>query len=200
MFDTVEELLKARQPLLEGSTHTASDCLSFTIHPTLPEHFISSPNVEIVPELPPADNKIRYFEDGMMGPLEYFKWPQEYDVKAPWAVAVPGNPDILTHSRQSFFIVDSLGILPKFADARAPWFHIRSTDFIVTDAFPTGEYGRLDDAIISRLRAVVTEILPAVTDCSLKVERPEFASGACQRTDIALALESCQNLDRKSVV
>lgn len=138
------------------------DSKCFTKHPTRSGWYISSPNMEIIPQFPMKDHKIRYFEDGMMGPLEFFKWPQEYDPKCPFAYAAPGNPDLMEFPHQTFPTVDIHNILPSFADDKVTWFHSIGEKFEVTDVFPTGDYGRLHEDVLKRLKDSLLEAVSMV--------------------------------------
>lgn len=159
MFDSDWEVFQARQPPSSSTVKDSEDCLRFTKHPTRETYYISTPNVEIIPQLPRKGSKIQYYEDGMLGSLEFFKWPQEHDKKCSFAFAAPGNPDLLTFKHQSFFLVDTHNAMPQFADSNAPWFHIRVKNFETNVVFPTGQYGRLQADVLDRLQAALLEIV-----------------------------------------
>ncbi|THH21305.1 hypothetical protein EUX98_g8418 [Antrodiella citrinella] len=159
VFDSDWEVFQARQPPSSSTVKQCDDCLRFTKHPTREGYYISTPNVEIIPQLPRKSSKIQYYEDGMLGSLEFFKWPQEHDKKCSFAFATPANPDLLTFKHQSFFIVDTHNALPQFADLNAPWFHIRERNFKTNAVFPTGQYGRLHDDVLNRMQSAVLEIV-----------------------------------------
>ncbi|THH20520.1 hypothetical protein EUX98_g8568 [Antrodiella citrinella] len=114
--------------------------------------------MEFIPELHAIDDRVRYYEDGMMGGLEFFKWPQIHDENARWAMAAPGNLDLMFCSVQTFPLLDHKHILPMYADEKAPWFHIRPLNFTISKAFPSMEFGSLDRGTISRLRAAMLEV------------------------------------------
>ncbi|KAH8073384.1 hypothetical protein BXZ70DRAFT_747619 [Cristinia sonorae] len=158
--------------------------------------FISTPNCEYIPELPRKISRIQYYEDGMMGALEFFKWPQEYDHNAPYAIACPANPDLLYFPTQSFFNEDVKGVLPHFSDKKAPWFHISGKDFVVTDVFPTGEYGRLTDIVLKRIREALLEIINHILDV---MEELNDASGrdTLDAIKYEAAMEACENLQAR---
>ncbi|THH15645.1 hypothetical protein EUX98_g9434 [Antrodiella citrinella] len=176
VFDSDWEVFQARQPPSSSTVKQCDDCLRFTKHPTREGYYISTPNVEIIPQLPRKTSKIQYYEDGMLGSLEFFKWPQEHDKKCSFAFATPANPDLTTFKHQSFFIVDTHNAMPQFADLNAPWFHIREKNFKTNAVFPTGQYGRLHDDVLNRMQAAVLEIV-AFIEKSVKV------SVACLFTD-----------------
>lgn len=125
--------------------------------------------MEIIPQLPLKDSKIRYFEDGMMGSLEFFKWPQEYDAKCPFAFAAPGNSYLTTFPHQSFFTVDIHRVLPTFADEKAPWFHILGEDYEITDESPIAEYGKLRPRVLGRLQDALLELVSMIKKAGKKL-------------------------------
>lgn len=114
--------------------------------------------MEYIPALHGDDDRVRYYEDGMMGGLEFFKWPQIHDENARWAVAAPGNLDLMYCSLQTFPLLDHKHVLPMYADEKAPWFHIRPRNFTIAKAFPSMEFGSLDQETLSRLRAAMLEV------------------------------------------
>ncbi|THH23198.1 hypothetical protein EUX98_g7984, partial [Antrodiella citrinella] len=164
VFDGDWEVFEARRPALAKAkpVRDCADALRFTKHPTRSGYYISTPNVEFIPQLPTKTAKVQYYEDGMLGALEFFKWPQEQDDKCPFAVAAPGNELLLSFPAQSFPVVDSGSVLPQFADVDAPWFHIRGRNFETSAVFPTGHYGRLHEDVLNRLEAAVLEIIGMV--------------------------------------
>ncbi|THH29461.1 hypothetical protein EUX98_g4727 [Antrodiella citrinella] len=114
--------------------------------------------MEFIPEFHSENLRVQYYEDGMLGGLEYFKWPQVYDEKARFAIAAPGNPDLMFSTQQSLPVIDDAHVLPNFADPLAPWTHMRQKNFVISKAFPSGEYGSLDDKTLHRLRAAMLEV------------------------------------------
>ncbi|THH27108.1 hypothetical protein EUX98_g7084 [Antrodiella citrinella] len=162
------EILSARRGTPDRE-FTIYDSKCYTKHPTRRRYYISTPNMEIIPQLPLKDSKIRYFEDGMMGLLEFFKWPQEYDPKCPFAFAAPGNSYLTAFPHQSFFTVDIHGVLPTFADEKAPWFHILGEDYEITDVSPIGEYGRLRHSVLQRLEAALLELASMIKAAGKKL-------------------------------
>ncbi|THH18666.1 hypothetical protein EUX98_g8917 [Antrodiella citrinella] len=91
--------------------------------------------MEFIPEYHSENLRVQYYEDGMLGGLEYFKWPQVYDEKARFAIAAPGNPDLMYSTQQSLPVIDDAHVLPNFVDPLAPWTHMRQKNFIVSKAF-----------------------------------------------------------------
>ena len=124
--------------------------------------WISSPNVEFVPEIPvhAAHEPFGFFADGMLGPFEYLKWPQFFDDLEPHAVASPGNPDLMfSPSVQSLPLVDHRGVLPTFAVASAPWFSFTSNDFTTSVHMPHEDVGFLSERVHVRLREAAEEAI-----------------------------------------
>lgn len=196
MFDSDWEVFQARQPPSPSAVKQFDDCLRFTKHPTRERFFISTPNVEIIPQLPRKTAKIQYYEDGMLGSLEYFKWPQEHDKKCSFAFAAPANPDLTHFKHQSFFLVDTHNAMPQFADPNAAWFHIREKNFGTSAVFPTGQYGRLHDDILARLQGAVLEVvgliektLPVVAGRLRKLGESE-RQGAQERHELCRKLQT----------
>ncbi|KAI0039941.1 hypothetical protein FA95DRAFT_1612178 [Auriscalpium vulgare] len=133
--------------------------------------FISSPNVDFVPDLPSRHltEDFCYYADGMLGPFEHLKWPQAFDVEEPHHIAAPINPFFFRYS-------DALTDCPEYPsraagnavrqdlprrpvpeldvwqDPEAPWtgfphHHWRS------DPFSSKTLGQLSPSATSRLRA-----------------------------------------------
>ena len=103
----------------------------------------------------------------MLGAAEYYKWPQVHDSRAAFALAAPMLPQLKMLLGQSFPLTDDQQVLSEFVDEGAPFFHITSKHFRVTDSFPTGEYGRLVDDTLARMRTSITEILVLATRTAL---------------------------------
>lgn len=193
VFETPEEVIAASSVLDTRRRLIATDCRRVTTHPTERSAWISTPNMDLVPELPPDCATVHFFEDGMMGPWEFNKWPQLYEPKAPYAMACPGNPDILLCPTNTFYVQDMKSVLPKFKDTSLPWTSIRSTDFKVTDAFPVGEYGILSttrlDACSEALEEIVGKV-EIVTEWMGNASMPDEEELATRRH----SLEQAENL------
>lgn len=162
VLQSPEEVIAASSVLDTRRRLIATDCRRVTTHPTERSAWISTPNMDLIPELPPDCPTVRFFEDGMMGPWEFYKWAQLYDPKAPYAIACPGNPDILFCPTNTFHVQDMKSVLPKFKDTALPWTSIRSKDFKVTDAFPVGEFGILSTARLEACSDALEEIVEKV--------------------------------------
>ena len=147
----------------------ATDCRRIARYEGHPGHWISSPNLEFIPELPEPNSSepLVYFADGMLGRNEHLKWPQKYYADLPHAMAAPGNPglilsqtnEIFTPDAQDFSVQDVQGVLPAFADLGAPWFNFSQKDFVVTDEIPSAEVGGLSQKIVLRLKEAMEDTL-----------------------------------------
>lgn len=130
----------------------------------------------------------------MMGPLEFYKWPQDYDAQCSFAMAAPGNPDLLEFPSQTFPITDTAGVLPRFSDPNATWFHIEGVEFELSDSFPTGDYGRLKQPVIKRLQSALTEIFTLIEEAMTRTSRKLEGLSGKEVEDMQGRLEICQKM------
>ena len=179
ILKTDEEVLSARRAVPDGPLR-ATDCRRIAKYDNQPGHWVSSPNMDVIPELPERNQseRIVYFADGMLGLFEHLKWPQKYYREMPHAMAAPGNPDLLYYQPiealqadgQDFFAQDTQRVLPSFADAKAPWFHITEKDFVVLDELPYAQVGKLRPAVLTRLQEAWMEAMTLGLGLSRKVK------------------------------
>ena len=96
ILKTDEDVLAARRPA-PPDARRATDCRRISKCEEMPGFWVSSPNMDVVPELPERNRseKIVYFADGMLGSYEHFKWPQKFYRDVPHAMAAPGNPSLI---------------------------------------------------------------------------------------------------------
>ncbi|KAI0037984.1 hypothetical protein FA95DRAFT_1578471, partial [Auriscalpium vulgare] len=182
--------------------------------------YISSPNVDFVPELPThrLTEEFCYYTDGMLGPFELLKWPQGYDAQEPHHMAAPINPFFFAYSdaltdcpqyesrdagnmhRQSL-PRRAVPELDVWEDPNAPWFNFPDSAW-ATDPFTRNNLGQLSFSVISRLQAAAQDtcdvILPVVNVVlPHEADRParHFVSGRCFALERAIhPLQSVQPL------
>lgn len=186
----VDEILAARRPNNKEPLR-ATDCVRLASYDGGDEFFVSTPNMQVIPQLPEQNpsEPISYFADGMLGLYEFFKWPQKHYDEIPHAMAAPANPDLLywqssdflERDTQDFFVQDSRGTLPTFKDVRLPWFHITEQHFEVSDEILKAVVGRLTWDVLVRLKEGLQEVVDL-----WKILAKELASAAVDRGDSAL--------------
>ncbi|ETW75029.1 hypothetical protein HETIRDRAFT_431176 [Heterobasidion irregulare TC 32-1] len=168
-YKSLEEILAARVPKSEGIALAHSDCLILMPFPNSNGGlWISSPNMEFVPELPTYEDSVpfSFFSDGMLGAFEHLKWPQVFDGREPHAIAIPGNPDLMLNIKiQEFPLLDAKEILPDFEDKDIPWLAVDSKDFDVALHLLQKDVGFLTSSMHARLHTAASEVIAwAITE------------------------------------
>ncbi|KAI0060622.1 hypothetical protein BV25DRAFT_1807272, partial [Artomyces pyxidatus] len=121
--------------------------------------WVSSPNMSFIPDVPThrADEWFGFYVDGMLGVYEHTKWPQIHDADEPHAIAVPGNPLLLSQSIYNPTAVTSLGGMDPWQDEGAAWFSFTSANWVRVLDIPNDEVGVVDGAVCDRLLAAARE-------------------------------------------
>lgn len=168
-LENLREILDSRRSLLHGEQVDALDCLCVAPFRNHDELWISTPNMDFVPEVPvhPDDTPFRYFGDGMLGAFEHLKWPQAFDPVEPHSYAAPMNPRLKELQKvddhhglraPDFPVDDKEGGLPQFEDPDAAWFSFKGTDFRICEELPRASVGILYETVLSRLRKAMLEV------------------------------------------
>ncbi|ETW79411.1 hypothetical protein HETIRDRAFT_117364 [Heterobasidion irregulare TC 32-1] len=182
-FTSMAQVLAHRQPLTEGIVLAHNDCLTLAPFPNSNGGvWISSPNVEFVPELPMhrRGQPLRFYADGMLGAFEHVKWPQVFDEQEPHTLAAPGNPDLMFNLKfQENPLLDLKCTLPDFQHPAIAWEGLEDSDFVVSLHLPHEDVGFLAPPLHGRLRSAANEIIVMV----LKVVDTELDSMFAHRSD-----------------
>lgn len=168
VLKSVDEVIAARSHNAAVGRLRHTDCLRIAQYEGHDGYWISTPNMEIIPELPQSDSSkpICYYADGMLGTFEQTNWPQKYQTLAPHAMATPANPNLLFfrfsswphEDGQDFTIQDTHNVLPSFSNPKAAWFHITERDFVVTDEIAHAQVGILSTEVLHRLVAAFKDV------------------------------------------
>ena len=154
----MEQVLAARGRFDPRQSMRPSDCRALAPFPgTNGSMWISSPNMDFVPELPthPEGRTFLYFGDGMLGSFEHLKWSQVIYDKEPHAMAAPGNPKLVfSEALHAFPLHDHLGVLPQFPDPQALWCGFGPDSFEPSLELPTGSVGLICQRTTARLSMV----------------------------------------------
>ena len=177
------QVLARRQPLTEGIVLAHSDCLTLAPFPnTNGGLWISTPNVEFVPEPPRhrPGQPLRYFADGMLGAFEHMKWPQLFDEQEPHTLAAPGNPDLIYNLKfQEIPLLDFKCTLPDFQHPAIAWEGLQDSDFVVSLHLRHEDVGFLAEPLHYRIRSAANEVIVMV----LKVVDTELDEMFARRSD-----------------
>lgn len=181
-----QAILRARN-VKSNERLRATDCLRIAPYSGGQDLYISTPNMEIIPELPEQNpsKPIAYFADGMLGLDEQHKWPQRFYSETPHAMAAPINPDLMHWKgsdpyhgvEQDFLIQDTHGVLPSFQDSKAPWFNFDESNFEVTNHIPHAQLGRLRLPLLSSLQDAIKDVLEVWTKLAHRLQAEAILRG-----------------------
>ncbi|KAH9950848.1 hypothetical protein B0H21DRAFT_819001 [Amylocystis lapponica] len=162
------ELKAHRTPTAARSSLRATDCLClspFAANNSL--LWVSSPNMSWVPEIPMLlpHEPIIYYGDGMLGKLEFMKWPQAYYDVEPHCIAAPLHRalcqiGISDDDAQGldFPLSDARGDLSVFNDPDIAWDIFTHHDVDLHEHQHYFEVGSLRVAFCRRLGQAVDEV------------------------------------------
>lgn len=180
-----QDVLRARN-VKSNEPLRATDCLRIAPYSGGQDLYISTPNMETIPELPEQNpsKPIAYFADGMLGLDEQHKWPQRLYPETPHVLAAPINPDLLHWKgldpfgiAQDFLTQDIHGVLPTFHDSKAPWFNFDESHFEVTNHVPHAQLGRLRLPLLERLQDAIKEVLDMWTKLAHRLQAEAIPKG-----------------------
>ncbi|KAH9941082.1 hypothetical protein B0H21DRAFT_710688 [Amylocystis lapponica] len=159
LLDGAVDVRLAQRPPRAGEVLKATDCRVVAELSSTDGIWISSPNVNWLPD-PPVHSKtepLGYYADGMMGPFELYKWPQHYDQLEPHGLAAPTNTQAMSAVTGTDGPRDDDGALPAFADPEAPWMDFKMADFDVKLELPRERVGMLRSSVVKRLEAAAQD-------------------------------------------
>lgn len=160
-----DDVLKACRPRSsdEGPLKP-TDCRCIAASDSQENTWISSPNMEFVPELPlhTKGEVFTFYADGMLGAFELFKWPQVYDQREPHSMAAPANVSFIKEASKLEAPKDIRRVLPPFKDTDIPFLTIGPTEMLVTPGLPHLQVAMLQPELLLRFRAATEDTVKLV--------------------------------------
>ena len=167
-----DQLLVRRRYLDKDEDITALDALCCAPFPhTDDKLWISTPNMWFVPEPPyvTRSDPLAYFDDGMLGRHEYYKWPQAFNRQELHSMAAPANSALFSLDRELEKYGDGShlqrptdsAIQSRFSDVAIAWDDLKANQ----DFFTSRGTNRvmLSDHMASRLRDAMKEVSQQAT-------------------------------------